>query len=58
MKYADIVSADVPQSEPLNARQVRNNAGGFVFAIDDWARLDRFLFWAATRQPIIRRRPR
>ena len=43
MKYADIVSADVPQSEPLNARQVRNNAGGFVFAIDDWARLDRFL---------------
>ena len=43
MKYADIVSADVPQSEALNARQVRNNADGFVFAIDDWARLDRFL---------------
>jgi 60 kDa SS-A/Ro ribonucleoprotein len=43
MKYADIVSADVPQSEALNERQVRNNAGGFVFAIDDWARLDRFL---------------
>jgi 60 kDa SS-A/Ro ribonucleoprotein len=43
MKYADIVSADVPQSEPLNERQLENNAGGFVFAIDDWARLDRFL---------------
>ena len=43
MKYADLVSADVPQSEPLNDRQVANNAGGFVFAIDDWARLDRFL---------------
>jgi 60 kDa SS-A/Ro ribonucleoprotein len=43
MKYADIVSADVPQSEALNERQVKNNAGGFVFAIDDWARLDRFL---------------
>jgi 60 kDa SS-A/Ro ribonucleoprotein len=43
MKYADIVSADVPQSEPLSERQVRNNAGGFVFAIDDWVRLDRFL---------------
>jgi 60 kDa SS-A/Ro ribonucleoprotein len=43
MKYADIVSADVPQTEALNERQVENNAGGFVFAIDDWARLDRFL---------------
>jgi 60 kDa SS-A/Ro ribonucleoprotein len=43
MKYADIVSADVPQSEPLNERQLKNHAGGFVFAIDDWARLDRFL---------------
>jgi hypothetical protein len=29
MKYADIVSADVPQSEPLDARQVANNAGGW-----------------------------
>ena len=43
MKYADIVSADVPQAAPLNQRQVMNNAGGFVFALDDWARLDRFL---------------
>jgi 60 kDa SS-A/Ro ribonucleoprotein len=43
MKYADIVSADVPQAAPLNPRQVMNNAGGFVFALDDWARLDRFL---------------
>ncbi|WP_051334367.1 TROVE domain-containing protein [Bradyrhizobium sp. Ai1a-2] len=43
MKYAGLIAADVPQSEPLNARQVKNNAGGFVFAIDNWARLDRFL---------------
>ncbi|PDT77144.1 TROVE domain-containing protein [Bradyrhizobium sp. C9] len=43
MKYADIVSKPVPQIEALNERQVQNNAGGFVFAIDDWARLDRFL---------------
>jgi 60 kDa SS-A/Ro ribonucleoprotein len=43
MKYADIVSASVPQAEPLNPRQVMNHAGGFVFALDDWARLDRFL---------------
>ena len=32
-----------PQSEPMDDRQVANNAGGYVFAIDDWARLDRFL---------------
>jgi len=32
-----------PQSEPLNKRQVKNNAGGFVYAVDDWKRLDRFL---------------
>jgi 60 kDa SS-A/Ro ribonucleoprotein len=32
-----------PQSEPIDARQVANNAGGYVFAIDDWVRLDRFL---------------
>lgn len=43
MKYADIISLVVPQSAPLNPRQVANNAGGFVFAVDDWARFDRFL---------------
>jgi 60 kDa SS-A/Ro ribonucleoprotein len=43
MKYADIISAEVPQTEALNERQVKNNAGGFVFAIDDWVRFDRFL---------------
>lgn len=45
MKYAKMLAEPepVPQSEALNERQVQNNAGGFVFAIDDWARLDRFL---------------
>jgi 60 kDa SS-A/Ro ribonucleoprotein len=38
-----MAQTSVPQSEPLNERQVPNNAGGFVFAIDDWGRLDRFL---------------
>ena len=42
MKYATLL-ADVPQSEPLNARQVQNNAGGYVFKVDEWTRLDRFL---------------
>lgn len=33
-----------PQSEPAPGKtQVQNNAGGYVFAVDDWTRLDRFL---------------
>lgn len=43
MKYTDIMRETVLQTEALDERQVRNNAGGFVYAIDDWARLDRFL---------------
>ena len=35
--------ATPPQSEPLNERQIANNAGGYSFAVDDWARFDRFL---------------
>jgi 60 kDa SS-A/Ro ribonucleoprotein len=35
--------ANPPQSQPLDERQVLNNAGGFVYAVDDWKRLDRFL---------------
>lgn len=35
-----------PQTEPIPGReqeQVKNSAGGFVFALDDWQRLERFL---------------
>ncbi|PNH10193.1 WD repeat domain-containing protein [Tetrabaena socialis] len=32
----------VPQSAPLSEAQVLNNAGGFVYKIDDFARLRRF----------------
>lgn len=32
-----------PQSEPADARQVQNSAGGHTFALDDAARLRRFL---------------
>lgn len=32
-----------PQRESARADQVRNNAGGFVFSLDKWAQLDRFL---------------
>jgi 60 kDa SS-A/Ro ribonucleoprotein len=43
MRYNKLMSEPVPQSEALNERQVKNNAGGFVFQLDDFARLDRFL---------------
>ena len=33
-----------PQSEPLPGKsQVKNSAGGFVFAVNNWTRLERFL---------------
>jgi 60 kDa SS-A/Ro ribonucleoprotein len=33
-----------PQTEPIpGAKQVMNSAGGYSFAVDDWARLERFL---------------
>lgn len=33
-----------PQAEPIpGSKQARNNAGGFSFVVDDWARLGRFL---------------
>ena len=35
---------NTPQSAPIpGTSQVANSAGGFAFAVDDWARLDRFL---------------
>lgn len=45
MKYGQHFSTlETPQSEKIpGSDQVENNAGGFVFAIDDWKRLDRFL---------------
>ncbi len=35
-----------PQSQPI-ARTVPNSAGGYAYALDDWARLDRFLILGA-----------
>lgn len=34
---------NTPQSAPLTPNQVKNNAGGFVYTISPWDRLDRFL---------------
>src|SRR5690606_36307420 len=42
--YARQVSKKTnPQHERARADQVQNSAGGFVFALDDFGRLDRFL---------------
>jgi 60 kDa SS-A/Ro ribonucleoprotein len=50
-----------PQSEPLDSRQVANDAGGYVYAAADIARLERFIvlgteggtFYVAERQHTI-----
>lgn len=36
--------APVPQSAPLNERQVSNLGGGYGYQVDKWDALDRFLF--------------
>ena len=32
-----------PQTQPISRDQVKNQAGGYVFALDEWKALDRFL---------------
>lgn len=34
---------ETPQSEPMRADQVKNSAGGYAWAVDNWTRLDRFI---------------
>jgi 60 kDa SS-A/Ro ribonucleoprotein len=37
-------NAVTPQSQPIpDSNQEKNNAGGYSFVVDDWARLERFL---------------
>lgn len=45
MNYASLFNRrKTPQSQPIpGTTQVRNSAGGYVYALDPWARLDRFL---------------
>lgn len=38
---------ETPQSEPMRADQVENDAGGFVWAVDEWTQLRRFLILGA-----------
>ncbi len=41
------VSLFTPQREKARGDQVPNSAGGYVFAVDKWARLDRWLILGA-----------
>ena len=46
MVYSQVYGQPVPQNEPLRDREsemVLNNAGGYVFPVDDFTRLNRFL---------------
>lgn len=42
--YKTVSTRKTVQTKPaIGKNQVENSAGGFVFAVDDWTRLDRFL---------------
>lgn len=45
MSYAnDVQTVSTPPTEPIRGKnQVKNNAGGYIFQVGDWDRLDRFL---------------
>lgn len=43
MTYAQILKTPIPQSKPASPKQAKNNAGGYSFQLDKWARLERFL---------------
>lgn len=44
MTYAEHLKSPTPQSQPIPGRaMVENAAGGYVFEVDDWQRLRRFL---------------
>lgn len=45
-KYAKHLKS-TPQTEPIREDQVKNSAGGYVWSVDDWVRLDRFLVLGA-----------
>ena len=50
--------AGTPQMFPQKGKeQVENSAGGFIYALDDWARVDRFLILAPRAARSTRRSP-
>lgn len=57
-KYASLMKAPVPQTEKLTADQVQNAAGGFVYALDPWKRLDRFLILGSDSNTYYQKAPK
>ncbi len=47
IEYLKDAVAPATQREKADPRQVQNNAGGYTFVVDDWARLHRFLVLGA-----------
>lgn len=45
--YGNILNQPVPQTQPLTPDQVQNNAGGYVYQLDKFKYLDRFLVLGA-----------
>jgi len=43
MKYAQILKNATQRRALTGEKQVQNSAGGFVYAVDEWMLLDRFL---------------
>ena len=42
-RISSIIDTVVPQTEALDERQIENSAGGFVYALDKWGQLSRFI---------------
>ena len=61
MALRQVYGAPVPPSEPMTGREadmVENDAGGFVFAMGDWGRLERFPAPRHRGRHLLRRRAR
>ena len=53
--YKSYSNKKTSQSERIPGRkdQVKNNAGGYVFAIDSWTQLDRFLILGSEKWKLL-----
>jgi len=52
MYHEHFSTRNTPQTEPIPGKDmVKNRAGGFVFSLDDWKRLERFLI-LGTSEPV------
>lgn len=40
---AHLNTSNIPQTKPLDARMVKNSAGGYSYSVSNWAQLERFV---------------